>query len=148
MSSAGTWVDSMGHFSTNTSACILANLTGDTCFLTGRKPGMVCSYYCCCKLLLGNSWEGRQVDVGFVTHKGNSQLSNFRASPGGGGVSPNKYPFLPVCVPSAQKEPPGQPCPPRCFGLRSTPRATLRMRDAIMCVPRQQGSCLSDSAAR
>lgn len=77
----------------------------------------------------------QQPDQVPVTHKGISQDSHLRFWPGGGGVSPNKYPFLPVWVPSDQKEPPGQPCPPRWCGLRRNCVDILRRRDAMMRPP-------------
>lgn len=45
-------------------------------------------------------------------HQGSSQPSHWRCWPGGGGVSPNKYPLRPPCVPSL-KYPPGGPLPMR-----------------------------------
>jgi len=45
-----------------------------------------------------------------VKKYGSSQLSRTRRPPSFGGVSPNKYPFLCVCVPS-EKYPPGGPEP-------------------------------------
>jgi hypothetical protein len=65
------------------------------------------------------------------THKGNSQLSHLRLCPAGGGVSPNRYPLRPVCVPSAQNEPPGQLCPPRCCELRRIAADARLMTEAM-----------------
>lgn len=131
----------MDHRAGQQGACSMAQYCGIPCSSRNSAPSQLCNQRSA-RVVVETTRLPHYVTT---THQGASQASHLRLWPGGGGVSPNRMPFLSVRVPSLKKPGP----PDDAFGrkLRSA-RTGTRDNDMLLWPQRSAGDGMCCCQAR